>query len=150
MRQIKFFRGHKLADQCWFINIKYRFNQMKIFIMVAFSFVYKLTSPPWPIFRTISQPTKNALCSLKPYTQERTWSSSACINLLNISVTPWGSPRCVLTILLYCHIGVSEFELQLRYHVYVQINTLANSMNLLVLPPSTMEWIPLFLLLWVK
>ena len=46
-----------------------------------------------------------------------------------------GGPRGVMVKVLDCGIVLSEFELQSRYYVYFQTNTLGKGMSLLILPP---------------
>ena len=46
-----------------------------------------------------------------------------------INKIKWGSPRRVVANMLDCDIVESEFELQLRYNVYLRTNTFGKSMN---------------------
>ena len=45
-----------------------------------------------------------------------------------------GSPSCVVANVLDCDIVVSEFELQSRYYVHFQTNTLSKGIKLLIIP----------------
>ena len=60
----------------------------------------------------------------KSYNEETGWSNQGILKRFHLP-----NPRGVVVKAMNCRIGVSEFELHLRYYVHFRTNILEKSMN---------------------